>query len=50
LAATIPDCEIVVMPGIGHYPHLEAPGEYVALIKRFLARTLARPRSGGSQH
>lgn len=38
LAATIPGCEIVVMPRIGHYPHLEAPAEYVQLIRGFLSR------------
>jgi pimeloyl-ACP methyl ester carboxylesterase len=38
LKKTIPGCEIVVMPGIGHYPHLEAPTEYVDLIRAFLSR------------
>lgn len=38
LKKTIPGCEIVVMPGLGHYPHLEAPTEYVELIKAFLSR------------
>jgi pimeloyl-ACP methyl ester carboxylesterase len=40
LARTIPKVEIVVMPGIGHYPHLEAPADYVRLIKDFLSRRL----------
>jgi pimeloyl-ACP methyl ester carboxylesterase len=38
LARTIRGCEIVVMPGIGHYPHLEAPAEYVRLVRDFLRR------------
>jgi len=42
IARTIPKVEIVVMPGIGHYPHLEAPAEYVRLVKDFLARRLPR--------
>ena len=49
LARTIPNCEIVVMPGIGHYPHLEAPAEYVALIKDFLARRLAAAKGGAGR-
>jgi esterase len=38
LKATIPGCEIVVMPGLGHYPHLEAPAAYVDIIVEFLSR------------
>jgi pimeloyl-ACP methyl ester carboxylesterase len=41
LKKTIPGCEIVVMPGLGHYPHLEAPTEYVELVKAFLSRRTA---------
>jgi esterase len=41
LKKTVPGCEIVVMPGIGHYPHLEAPTEYVDLVKGFLSRRTA---------
>lgn len=37
LKQTLPDCEIVVMPGIGHYPHLEAPEDYLAIAKGFLS-------------
>ncbi|MBI2887165.1 MAG: alpha/beta hydrolase [Chloroflexi bacterium] len=37
LRQTLPDCEIVVMPGLGHYPHLEAPEEFMAIVSRFLA-------------
>ena len=38
LKSTIPGCEIAVMPGLGHYPHLEAPAAYVDLIVEFLSR------------
>lgn len=38
LKRTIPDCEIIVMPGVGHYPHLEAPEDYIAIVKGFLAK------------
>ena len=38
LKQTLPDCEIVVMPGIGHYPHLEAPEDYIAIAKGFLSK------------
>ena len=41
LKKTIPGCEVVVMPGVGHYPHLEAPAEFVEIIKAFLARRTA---------
>ncbi len=44
LKQTIPDVEIVVLPGVGHYPHLETPVEYLAEIDRFLARRPRRPR------
>ena len=39
LRQTIPDVEIVVFPGVGHYPSLEAPLEYLAELDRFLARS-----------
>jgi len=38
LKETIRGCEILVMPGLGHYPHQEAPEDYVAAVKRFLSR------------
>jgi pimeloyl-ACP methyl ester carboxylesterase len=49
LKKTIPGVEIVVMPGIGHYPHLEAPTEYVELVKGFLARRTAGGYNAGSR-
>lgn len=38
LKRTLPRVEIVTMPGLGHYPHLEAPAEYLAVVERFLNR------------
>ena len=34
--------ELVVLDGVGHYPHTEAPAEVLALALPFLARTLTR--------
>ena len=36
LKETLPDCRIVIMPGLGHYPHLESPEEYVKIVQGFL--------------
>ena len=37
LKETLPRCEIVVMPGLGHYPDVESPAEFVAIVDRFLS-------------
>ena len=37
LKETLPRCEIVVMPGLGHYPGVENPAEFLAIVDRFLA-------------
>jgi pimeloyl-ACP methyl ester carboxylesterase len=37
LKATLPDVRIVTMPGLGHYPHLEAPAEYLKIVQAFLS-------------
>jgi pimeloyl-ACP methyl ester carboxylesterase len=42
LKKTLPDCRIVIMPGLGHYPHLEAPEEYVRIVQGFLAEQHTR--------
>ena len=36
LKQTLPQVEIVTMPGLGHYPSDEQPDEFVALVDRFL--------------
>jgi esterase len=42
LKETLPRCEIVVMPGLGHYPDVERPADFLAIVDRFLAN---RPAS-----
>jgi len=36
LKETLSDIRIVTMPGLGHYPHLEAPEEYLQIVQAFL--------------
>jgi len=36
LRRTLPQIEIVTMPGLGHYPSDEKPQEFVAIVDRFL--------------
>jgi pimeloyl-ACP methyl ester carboxylesterase len=38
MARTIPGARSVVLPGIGHLSNLEAPSQFNALLRRFLAR------------
>ena len=37
LKETLPNCQVVVMPGLGHYPDQEEPQEFVKIVKTFLA-------------
>ena len=37
LKETLPSVEIVTMPGLGHYPHVEAPEDYLKIVTAFLA-------------
>ena len=37
LQETLPHCQIVVMPGLGHYPDQEAPEEFIRIVQTFLA-------------
>ncbi len=39
LKETLPDIQIVVMPGLGHYPDQEATTDFMPIIKAFLAGT-----------
>jgi len=36
LKEMLPRCEIVVMPGLGHYPDVESPAAFLAIVDRFL--------------
>jgi esterase len=38
LRATLPNCEVVVMPGLGHYPNEEDTAAFLAIVNRFLKR------------
>jgi pimeloyl-ACP methyl ester carboxylesterase len=38
LKRRLPDCEIVTMPGLGHYPDQEDPAGFLAIADRFLSR------------
>jgi pimeloyl-ACP methyl ester carboxylesterase len=38
LKQALRDCEIVTMPGLGHYPDVEDPPGFVAIADRFLSR------------
>jgi len=42
LKKTLPQAQIVTMPGLGHYPSDEQPTEFVAIVDRFLAGRPAR--------
>ena len=37
LRENLPAVQIVTMPRLGHYPHLEAPEDYVRIVQTFLA-------------
>jgi len=38
LKESLPAVEIVTMPKLGHYPHQEAPEDYIRIVQMFLAR------------
>ena len=38
LKATLPNCEVVVMPGLGHYPNEEDTAGFLIIVNRFLRR------------
>ncbi len=42
LRETLPQVEIVTMPGLGHYPSDEKPEEFVAIVDEFLRRATPR--------
>jgi pimeloyl-ACP methyl ester carboxylesterase len=49
VAAAAPNAKRVVMPGVGHVPHLEAPDDFLKQVEAFVRET-RRPelRSGGA--
>ena len=44
VASAIPDCELVLLPGIGHIPQLEAPEQTHAALLGFVASSAPRHR------
>jgi putative CocE/NonD family hydrolase len=40
LKQTLPNCEIVTMPGLGHYPDSEDPAGFMTIVNRFLERSI----------
>jgi pimeloyl-ACP methyl ester carboxylesterase len=35
-ASALPNARLMVMPGIGHFPYLEAPAAFFAAVERFV--------------
>ena len=47
LVAALPDPEVLILPGVGHFPNLEAPEAFEAAVRGFARRA---GRSGGEPH
>jgi len=39
---SLPGSRLVVLPGVGHFPHVEAPGEVTEIVRDFIATTPRR--------
>lgn len=46
----VPGSRLVVLPGIGHFPHVEAPEQFIEVLVDFLDSTEAGPIDRGSLH
>jgi pimeloyl-ACP methyl ester carboxylesterase len=44
LKETIPKVAVLVLPRVGHYPHLETPDEFVRIVNQFLSGALSASR------
>ena len=38
LKKVLPQAQFVTMPGLGHYPHVESPEEYLKIVEGFLGK------------
>jgi len=47
LAAALPRSELVVLPGVGHFPHMEAPDVFAEVASRFLDDVTENREGGG---
>jgi pimeloyl-ACP methyl ester carboxylesterase len=47
---TIEGSRLVIMEGVGHFPHVEAPEEFLAVINDFLASTPPAEAAPGRLH
>jgi pimeloyl-ACP methyl ester carboxylesterase len=47
---TIEGSRLVIMEGVGHFPHVEAPEEFLAVINEFLATTPPAEADSGRLH
>jgi esterase len=45
LKRTLPRVTVTVMPGVGHYPHLEAPTDFIATVRSFLKENASKSRA-----
>lgn len=47
VASTIPNCEMVVLPGLGHVPHLQDPEAFYKPLMKFLHEDAGSSKTGG---
>jgi pimeloyl-ACP methyl ester carboxylesterase len=45
LAASLPDCELALLPGAGHLPQCDSPEKFTATLSHFVAARTAGPTS-----
>ncbi len=47
IADSIPGAELVLLPGLGHVPHIQAPEVFNAALLKFLKEDARTPSTGG---
>ena len=48
LVGTLPNAELVILPGVGHFPHMEDPQGFTAAVNVFLSSITEDTPGGGS--